>query len=447
VNVLDRLYWRRYERQCDIPGVARTIDDFRRRAPDDGRRLLAARLREQLRYFAARNDALPAWRDAARIEDLDALWEAWPSLPILTKTDLRERFSARALRAQGVEGQFSSTGGSTGEPTTFIHDAASVHRMNAIIHVARLGFGWRPGMPTICVWGAQRDIGQGLAGYRRVRHDLTNRLARLREVDGFALTDETARRVHDQLLATPGGAAIYGFSSMLDHVARVVRERGWEVPAGLVRVAWNGGEMLHEEQVTRFRDVFGVPILNCYGGRELGTMAAQLEAGGPLHLARPYVFLELIGDDGAPVAPGEPGRVVVTSTEGRGTPFLRYDIGDVGTCSAGGVDSSGVTRLDALLGRAGSVLRLPNGATVSNNYWNHLFKELDEVAQFQVRLRVDGSLCLNFVGRPFGETREAWLRNVLGAFLGPMPIEIAWVDAIPPTRLGKRLQVVVEDRP
>ena len=77
------------------------------------------------------------------------------------------------------------------------------------------------------------------------------------------------------------------------------------------------------------------------------------------------------------------------------------------------------------LGRAGSVLRLPNGATVSNNYWNHLFKELDEVVQFQVRLRPDGSLRLNFVGRPFAESREAWLRRVLGAFLGPMPIEIA----------------------
>ena len=53
--------------------------------------------------------------------------------------------------------------------------------------------------------------------------------------------------------------------------------------------------------------------------------------------SKSYVFVELIGEDGAPVAPGEPGRVVVTSTEGRGAPFLRYDIGDVATCSAQGV--------------------------------------------------------------------------------------------------------------
>ena len=447
MTVLDRLYWRRYERQYDVPRVAATLEDFRRRSPGDARRLLAARLRDQLRYFATRPDALPEWRDAARIDDLDTVWRAWPSLPILTKADLRGRFSARALQANGVDGQFSSTGGSTGEPTTFIHDAASVRRMGAVMHVARQDLGWRPGMPTICVWGAQRDIGQGLTGYRRVRHDLTNRLSRLREIDGFALTDDTARRVHAELLASPGGAAIYGFSSMLDHVARVVQERGWRVPAGLVQVAWNGGEMLFDEQVTRFRDVFGVPIRNYYGGRELGTIAAQREPGGPLHLVRPYLFVELIGDDGGPVEPGQPGRVIVTSTEGRGTPFLRYDIGDVAACSADGVDESGVTRLDALLGRVASVLRLPNGATVQNIYWNHLFKEVDEVAQFQVRLRPDGSLRLNFVGRPFAASREAWLRGVLGSFLGPMPIEIAWVDAIPPTRLGKRLQVVVEDRP
>jgi phenylacetate-CoA ligase len=447
VTVLDRLYWRRYERQYDVPAVAATLDDFRRRSPADARRLLAARLREQLRHFAARPDALPEWRDAARLDDLDALWRAWPTLPILTKADLRGRFSARALQAQGIAGQLSSTGGSTGEPTTFIHDAASVRRMGAVMHLARQALGWRPGMPTICVWGAQRDIGQGLTGYRRLRHDLTNRLSRLCEVDGFALTDDTARRVHEQLLASPGGAAIYGFSSMLDHVARVVQERGWRVPAGLVRVAWNGGEMLTDDQVGRFRDVFGVPIRNYYGGRELGTIAAQHDTGGPLHLIRPYLFVELIGDDGRPVVPGQPGRVVVTSTEGRGTPFLRYDIGDMASCSAEAVDESGVTRLDALLGRVASVLRLPNGATVQNIYWNHLFKELDEVDQFQVRLRPDGSLRLNFVGRPFAESREAWLRHVLDGFLGPMPIEIAWVDAIPPTQLGKRMQVVVEERP
>jgi phenylacetate-CoA ligase len=204
--------------------------------------------------------------------------------------------------------------------------------------------------------------------------------------------------------------------------------------------------MLFDEQIDRFRRVFGVPIRNYYGGRELGTIGAQREAGGPLHLVRPFVFVELVGDDGRPVEPGVPGRVIVTSTGNRGTPFVRYDIGDVATCRAEGMDASGVTRLDALLGRTASILELPNGAKVNNIYWNHLFKEVDEIAQFQVRLRADGTLRLDFVGRPFAPPREAWLRGILGRFLGPIPVEIAWVEAIAPTRLGKRLQVVVDER-
>jgi len=444
VSLLDRLYWARYRRQYDVDRVARERDAFEAAAPADRRRAMAGRLQAQLRRFAARPDALPAWRHAAAIEDLDALWHAWPALPVVTKADLQGRFSARALRALGIEGVAGATGGSTGEPTTFIHDAATIRTNGAVTFLMREALGWRPGQPTVCVWGAQRDIGQGLTGWRGVRHAITNRLSKLIEVDGFALTDETARRVHEALLAAGGGAALYGFSSMLEHVASTVRRRGWRVPRGLVAVAWNGGEMLHESQVTLFEEVFGVPILDYYGGRELGTIAVQQRAGGPRVVARPNVFVELLGDDGRPVEPGQPGRVVVTSTQNGGSPFLRYDIGDIATASTGSVDEAGIARLDALLGRAGSVIRLPTGATVSNNYWNHLFKELAEVRQFQVRLRKDGGVRLSFVGQPFGEGREAWLRGVLGDFLGPVPVEIAWVDAIAPTALGKRLQVVVE---
>lgn len=445
MGVGDRLYWSRYERQYDVPLVRRTLDAFARSSPDAAREQLAIRLRDTLRAFAGRDDALPEWRDAARVDDLDALWRLWPSLPIVTKADLRGRFSAPALRERGVEGVLSSTGGSTGEPTAFIHDPVTVRIIGALQYLTRQALGWRPGQPTICVWGAQRDIGQGLSGYARWRHTLTTRLSRLCEVDGYALTDETARRVYDALRASAGGAAIYGFSSMLDHVADVVDREGWAVPRGLVRLAWNGGEMLFDTQVERFRRVFGVPILNYYGGREVGTVAAQREAGGPLHLVRPFLFVELVDDDGAPVTAGTPGRLIVTSTENRGTPFVRYDIGDVATCSADGIDASGVTRLDALVGRTASILLLPNGARVSNLYWNHLFKEVEEITQFQVRLRADGRLHLTFVGRPFTPPREAWLRGVLARFLGPIPVEIAWVDAIPPTRLGKRLQVIVEE--
>ena len=32
-----------------------------------------------------------------------------------------------------------------------------------------------------------------------------------------------------------------------------------------------------------------------------------------MHLVRPYVFVELVGDDGVPVEAGRPGRVILTA--------------------------------------------------------------------------------------------------------------------------------------
>ena len=98
------IYWTRYRRQYDVDRVERQQADFAAATPTERRRAMARRLQARLRHFAARPDALPEWRDAAAIDDPDALWRAWPSLPILTKTDFQGRFSARALTALGVEG-------------------------------------------------------------------------------------------------------------------------------------------------------------------------------------------------------------------------------------------------------------------------------------------------------------------------------------------------------
>ena len=89
------------------------------------RRLMASRLLAQIQYFGARADALPEWKEAARITDPEALWRIWPTLPVVTKSMLGERFPAESLGPRfGLDGRVDSTGGSTGEPTRFFHDRA-----------------------------------------------------------------------------------------------------------------------------------------------------------------------------------------------------------------------------------------------------------------------------------------------------------------------------------
>ena len=100
---------------------------------------------------------------------------------------------------------------------------------------------------------------------------------------GYKMTPQLIDSVLD-LARRNRPVCIYGFTSMLEYVARGVVGPKCALPPGYVRAAWNGGEMLFQEQSELFRKAFGVPILNRYGGRELSAMACQLKDGGPLHI-------------------------------------------------------------------------------------------------------------------------------------------------------------------
>jgi phenylacetate-CoA ligase len=418
------------------------LEHFPTLHPVEQRRQLAARLLAQLRYFGGREDALPEWREAARITDTDELWKVWPLLPILDRNVLQKQFEPQQMKLRfGLEGKLDSTGGSTGEPTHFLHDPGMIRAGTAASYYTRLQMGWRPGMPTVIVWGSQRDIGKTTPWRTR----LYLQLSRDYLVDGYRLTPRTMDRVL-ALIRRKGAVAIYGFSSMLEYVARQILERKASVPAGSVKTAWNGGEMLFPEQSSVFLSAFGVPILNCYGGRELGVMACQFQSGQDLRVLRPWLFVEIVDHDGKPTRPGEPGRMLWTSTICRGTPFLRYEVGDLAAFEADGHDESGIRKISELQGRTASLLILPNGRVINNLFWNHLFKDFTEVEQFQVVVRNPDSSELRILlrGSGFSPDREAKCRSTLDKLLGDIPKQFVWVQQIPRTAQGKLLQVIRE---
>jgi phenylacetate-CoA ligase len=231
---------------------------------------------------------------------------------------------------------------------------------------------------------------------------------------------------------------------MLEFVARRTLEMNASPAPDAVRTAWNGGEMLFQQQSELFRKAFGVPILNLYGGRELSAIACQFERNAPLTVFRPWLFLEIVDEHDKPVAAGESGRLLLTSTVCRGTPFLRYDIGDLGAYDGEGKGEAGITALSELHGRAAGVLELPNGKKVNCLYWNHMFKDQPEVRQFQVVLHENGSLQLLLKGEKMTPDKESQLLTTVGKFLGDLPVRIDWVERIPLTSQGKLLQVVSE---
>jgi phenylacetate-CoA ligase len=430
------LFWRRFYQRNTLPSDE--LDSFPRLPINEQRRRLGVRLLDQIRYFGAREDALPEWRELAGLTDPEALWRIWPSLPVMDKRTLTDKFPASEIGPRfGLTGHVRSTGGSTGEPTRFFHDEQLTCACNSASLYAQRQIGWRPGMATIKIWGSERDIGKATSWYGRASNFALN----VRLVDGYALSEQTADQVAE-LVRTHRKVAITGFSSMLSYVAESLSQRHIVIRDRVV-AAWGAGEMLLPKYRSAFRSTFNCPILDLYGGRELSTIAFQRSEHGPLNIVRPWLFVELLDENGRPVAPGETGRVVCTSTVSRGTPFIRYDIGDLGVAESGCYSEAGLVALSQLLGRSAGLFQLPDGRTINNLYWNHLFKDIDDVEQFQVVIESQRQITLLLKGRQLYSVNELDLLQTIHRFLGPgVEVSIRWVDAIPRTSQGKLVQVV-----
>lgn len=435
---LSQYWWNRYRRRN-----ARNLEelrDFPALDPAEQLRRLQNSLHSQIKYFGEREDALPEWREAARIADASELWKVWPYLPIVDRNFLQTRFNPQDYKSRfGLKGLLDSTGGSTGEPTHFFHDTEMLRAKAGLLLHARLCMGWKPARATIIVWGSERDIGKQVS----FRNRANDALFRNFYVDGYHLTRQTVKRVLS-LIRHYKPVALYGFTSMLEFIAQETLAMNSCPPPGCVYLAWNGGEMLFPEQTEVFQKAFVVPILNLYGGRELSTTACQYQGGDPLHVLRPWNFVELVDDNGKPVGPHEPGRLICTSTICRGTPFLRYEVGDFADYDPVHCDESGIRALRQIQGRTASVITLPNGKRVHTLYWNHLIKEFEEIRQFQIVIKNDGSLLFLLKGAGFSVDREAQMRNTLQGFLGNLRLQFSWVDSIPITPQGKLVQVVRE---
>ena len=434
--MLNGILWSAYATVRRFRTYGRELDNFSRLPSDAAKNQLGARLLAQLQYFGRRADALPEWREASRVRTVDDLWQIWPSLPILTKRDLQTRFLPSEMQASfGLVGIASMTGGSTGEPTPYFHDVPMLRAAAATRWYCRRQMGWTPGMPTLGVWGSERDIGKTYSRRSRISARFRNE----QMVASFGVNEQTVDKVLDFVREHPR-AALYGFSSLLEYVARSVVERG-EAIHGRVRAAWNGGEMLYPSQVEVFERAFGVPVLNLYGGRELSAMAYQAQSGGSLAVLRPLLMLEIVDEQGRVVQPGESGRLVWTSTICRGTPFMRFDIGDLGCADEQSRDACGIRALTRLDGRHAGLLRLPSGKVINNLFWNHLFKDFPEVQQFQVIAERDEIRVL-LKGRGFAADRERNLRSILAKTLETLNFTITWVDHFVLTPQGKLVQVL-----
>lgn len=197
-----------------------------------------------------------------------------------------------------------------------------------------------------------------------------------------------------------------------------------------------------------FRDViirgFEAPVFETYGSREFMLMGAECDRHDGMHLTFEQLLLEVVDDDGQPLADGAEGNVVVTDLYNYGMPFVRYLNGDravagFGRCSCG----RGLPTLRQVVGRQLDIVATPDGRRVPGEFFPHLLKDFAVVRRFQVVQERPDAVLLRLVlaGSPGAALDD--IRTQVAAVLGTsVTLEVEVVDDIPLSRSGK-LQVVV----
>ena len=241
-----------------------------------------------------RNGLTPG--DLKTLQDLHAF-------PILEKNDIqnqRDRMVARNWPRDDLIANY--TGGSTGAPLSYYlsHDRRR-SRWAATIRHNRWA-GWDIGDKVAYLWGALNDIPMNTTR-QYLRQILLEPQIFLNTAK---LTEETLHEFNSAMKRfRPRVVLAYSRSAVL--FARYLQARGLSAyqPIAIVTTA----EVLEPEDRSIIEGVFGCPVFNRYGCREVSVIASECAAHNGLHVMAEGLYLETVSG-GKPAGPGETGEIL-----------------------------------------------------------------------------------------------------------------------------------------
>jgi phenylacetate-CoA ligase len=170
--------------------------------------------------------------------------------------------------------------------------------------------------------------------------------------------------------------------------------------------------------------MWNAKIYSTYASSEMATTFCECEARMGGHTRPELIIVEILGEDGHPVTPGEKGEVVVTPLGVTGMPLIRFKTGDIsymiqGKCSCKRTSQ----RLAPIIGRKNQMLKY-KGTTI---FPNAILAVLEGDQRFyngyiEAKRNADGTdRIILYVALTEENAPATWLRQILQAKLRVVP--------------------------
>jgi phenylacetate-CoA ligase len=360
----------------------RELDRNELRSSDSLRRHERQKL-QSLLSFAVRN--VPYYRNLANSLDMTAAEFSdprnLPAIPILSKTIInthRDDLISEDLTGNGLDK--NSTGGSTGEVLKFYTDRRSGSYRKATVRRNKRWVGIQPGDREVRLWGAPLDVGQSRSMRGRIHAAITRE--RLLSADTL---DETSLGSYLAFCKSFKPRLMVAYPSALVEFGRYCERQSARIESLKAVICSAESLLTHDREY--IEKVFGIPVYDRYGCREVGDIAQEAPGVSGLLVNSDRIHVEIVDDEGNLCAPGEQGEVIVTDLDNFGMPLIRYRIGDYARWSTdedAGTSAYPFPVLASVDGRTLDVVRSPGGQRVGGTYWTMLLRNRPGMRRFQV---------------------------------------------------------------
>lgn len=365
--------------------------------------------------------------------------EVFAQLPILTRRELQDHpQELRSVSPPAAHGTVreSRSSGSTGVPVRFLTTNLT-------------GLFWNAFTLRDHAWH-QRDLGLKLAVVRREtsKEALGNWGP---ATEGLVWTGPTvgnsvfadAQSVL-QWLDEERAPYLFTYPSLVRELAKLSLARGTGLPG--LREVRTLAESVPAELRELCRDAWQVPVTDVYSASEAGYLALQCPHHEHYHVQSEGVLLEVLDDAGRPCAPGQVGRVVVTTLHNFAMPLVRYDIGDYAEPGEPCACGRGLPVLKRILGRVRNTLFTADGRRYWPAFGMLALSEVAPILQHQFVQRAYDKLELRLVvPKPLTAEQEARFRqHILGNLPTAMHLDIVYCERIERSASGKFEDLVSE---
>lgn len=351
--------------------------------------------------------------------------EAWMTLPILQRNAIQR--NGDALRSQKLPPGHGhvidyTTSGSTGRPisfsgtelTHFFWKALTLrdhlwHRRNLGGKLATIrttvdegeGKGWGP--------ATDEAFSTGPCATLNIRTDVASQARWLERQDPH------------YLLSHPSNVMALALHCI---------ESGIRLPQ--LRQVRTFGETLLPGLRERCLEAWGASLVDVYSAEEVGYIALQCPECEHYHLQAENLLVEILDDKGKDCAPGEIGKVVVTTLHNFAMPLIRYEIGDYAEVGAPCACGRGLPVVKRIMGRQRNMLTLPDGRQHWPSFPAEGWLPIAPVRQFQLIQRELETIEARFVADRIVTAEEKQrLTVMLHQYLGyPFRIHFVQMDKI-----------------